>query len=86
MADRSKKLIHDKVVELASFLGKDASGLRNDEQIPAAGLDSAAIIELILWIEGTFDITIPQEDLTIENLGTIDAIHSYLERSGAAIS
>jgi len=49
--------------------------------IPESGvLDSVAILELIMWLEGTFDITIAQSDLTVENFGTIDAISSYLQR------
>lgn len=81
----SKPLIHSKIVELAHELGHDARNLKNDEQIPATGfLDSAAIMALILWLEDAFNFTIPQEDLTIENLGTIDSIAAYLEAHAGA--
>jgi acyl carrier protein len=43
-------------------------------------LDSVGILELITWFEMTFDITIPQPDLSVENFGTIDAMVSYLEQ------
>jgi D-alanine--poly(phosphoribitol) ligase subunit 2 len=86
MTKDSRPQIHAKVVELAGQLGKDARNLRFDQEIPATGfLDSAAIMELILWFEGEYGLTIPQEDLTLENLGTIDAMASYLERVGVGL-
>jgi acyl carrier protein len=79
MATDSRQQIHAKIVELASQLGRDASKLRFDEEIPATGmLDSAAIMELILWLEGAYGFEIPQEDLTLANLGTIDSMAAYV--------
>jgi D-alanine--poly(phosphoribitol) ligase subunit 2 len=81
-----RQQIHAKIVELARQLGKDARNLRFDQEIPSTGLlDSAAIMELILWFEGEYGLTIPQEDLILENLGTIDAMSSYLERVGVGL-
>jgi D-alanine--poly(phosphoribitol) ligase subunit 2 len=81
MANDPRQQIHAKIVQLAQQLGKDAQALRFDEEIPATGLlDSAAIMELILWLEDEFGITIPQEDLTLANLGTIDSMAGYLAR------
>ena len=83
MPTDSRQQIHAKIVQLAQQLGKDANSLRFDEEIPGTGfLDSAAIMELILWFEGQYGIEIPQEDLTLENLGTIDAMSGYLVRAG----
>ena len=82
MATDSRQQIHAKIVELASQLGRDASKLRFDEDIPSTGLlDSAAIMELILWLEGAYEFEIPQEDLTLANLGTIDSMSAYLARA-----
>ena len=79
-----KDLIYTKIVELARGLGQDAHSLTFDQKIPGSGyLDSAGILELILWLEAQFDIEIPQEDLTQANLGTIDAIGDYVSRSSA---
>jgi acyl carrier protein len=44
----------------------------------AAGLDSAAIMELIVWYEQRFGLEVDQDDLTIENFGTIDAMTRYV--------
>lgn len=37
-------------------------------------------MELILWFEGEYGLSIPQEDLTIANLGTINAMVAYLNK------
>lgn len=86
MASDSRRQIHAKIVELAHQLGKDARNLRFDEEIPATGLlDSAAIMELIFWLEGEYQLNVPQEDLTLTNFGTIDAMSNYLSRAGLGL-
>ena len=77
----ARRTIRDKVIELAGRRGVDASNLQDTELIPESGaLDSVGILELITWFEMTFDITIAQTDLTVENFGTIEAMASYLQR------
>jgi D-alanine--poly(phosphoribitol) ligase subunit 2 len=83
-ARNAQVAIHAKVVEIAKQLGNDARKLRFDEEIPASGLlDSAGLMELMMWFEAEFGLTVDQEDLTIENFGTIDAMVQYLIRSQA---
>ena len=78
---RSRSAIRAKIVDLARRRGIDASSLQDMDVIPESGvLDSVGILELITWFEMTFDITIPQPDLSVENFGTIDAMVSYLEQ------
>jgi D-alanine--poly(phosphoribitol) ligase subunit 2 len=79
-----KSAIRTKVVELARNLGMDASGIQDDEIIPATGyLDSAAILELVVWYEGAYDMTLAQEEINIDNLGSIDAMTDFvLARKG----
>lgn len=73
--------IREKVTELACRRGVDASSLGNSELLSDSGtLDSVGILELITWFEMTFDLAIPQDDLTIENFGSVDAIGGYLRR------
>lgn len=77
----ARRTIRGKVIELAGRRGVDASNLQDTELIPESGaLDSVGILELITWFEMTFDITIAQTDLTVENFGTIEAMASYLQR------
>jgi D-alanine--poly(phosphoribitol) ligase subunit 2 len=76
-----KETIHAKIVELASQLGRDAKKLKNDEVIPASGfLDSAALMELVMWFEFEHGLAIDQNEITLENFGTIDAMADYLKR------
>jgi acyl carrier protein len=44
-------------------------------------LDSADILELITWCETTFDLSIDQAHLTLENFGSVDAIARYLSHA-----
>lgn len=77
--------IHAQVVEIARQLGNDASKLKFDEEIPASGLlDSAGLMELMMWFETAYDLNIDQDDLTIANFGTIDAMVAYLGRNQSA--
>ncbi|HUK33234.1 MAG TPA: phosphopantetheine-binding protein [Vicinamibacterales bacterium] len=70
--------IRAKVVDLASRTARRPT-LGNDDVIPETGLlDSAAIMELIVWIETRFGMEIDQADLTLENFGTVNAIARYL--------
>jgi D-alanine--poly(phosphoribitol) ligase subunit 2 len=83
-ADAARNEIRAKVLELARRRGIKASNLRDDEVIPETGLlDSAAIMELIVWLETRFDVVIDQGDLTIENFGTVDAMVGYVTRAVA---
>jgi len=77
-----KRPIREKVIALAARRSVDVRPLHDGDVILESGaLDSVAVLELITWIELTFDLTIRQGDLTVENLGTIDAIAAYLERA-----
>jgi acyl carrier protein len=77
-----RKTIHVKVIELARQLGHDARNLSYDQEIPAGGLlDSPALMELILWFENEFGLEVDQDQLTLENFGTIERMASYAERS-----
>jgi acyl carrier protein len=80
MNDR-KQAIRAKIVELARQLGKDARRIKDDDVIPATGLlDSAGLMELVMWFEMENGLSIEQDQITMENFGTIDAMASYIER------
>ena len=47
--------------------------------LPATGLlDSNAILELVVWFETTYDFPIKQEEINIDNLGSINAMADFL--------
>ena len=47
-------------------------------------LDSTAILELILWLESSYNITIQNEELTPENFATLRNIEEFVQRSTAS--
>lgn len=79
--DEIRAAIRTKVMELAADLGEDASELEDDEIIPASGfIDSAAVLELVVWYEGEYDLPLEQSEINIDNLGSISAMVAYLIR------
>jgi acyl carrier protein len=82
--DAARNEIRAKVLDLARRRGMKVASLKDDEVIPETGLlDSAAIMELIVWLETRFDAVIEQGDLTVENFGTVDAMVGYVTRAMA---
>jgi acyl carrier protein len=73
-----KSAIRREIQRLAANLGADASGVADDDIIPALGiLDSASLLELIVWYEQYFKLSIPQSDLNIDNFGSIELMAGY---------
>ena len=76
-----KAAIRAKVIELAAALDADASDLDDDEIIPASGyLDSAAVMELVVWFEGEFDLRLTEDEINIDNLGSVNAMLGFVLR------
>ena len=84
--DAVKAAIRAKVIELAKALKIDATGLSDADIIPATGyLDSTAILELVVWYEQTYNLPLKQDEINIDNLGSIDAMTDFLlARKGAS--
>lgn len=77
--------IKARIVDIAAQTGDDASTLTPDEIIPATGLiDSTGLLELIAWYEKTYAIALTQEEINIDNLGTLtrmaDFVLNYRQR------
>lgn len=74
--------IREKVASLVKELGGDAGQIRDDDIIPATGLlDSAGILALVVWYEEAFDMKLKQEEINIDNLGSVESMTNYvLER------
>lgn len=77
--DAIKAAIRSKVIELAKAFNIDATALGDADIIPATGyLDSSAILELIVWYEQAYDFPLKQDEINIDNLGSIDAMTDFL--------
>ena len=73
--------IKAKIIEIAAQTGDDASELELDEIIPATGLiDSTGLLELIAWYEKTYEIPLAQEEINIDNLGTLTRMAEFVLR------
>ena len=72
--------IRNQVQKLAKALGRPVREVGDDEVLPRSGLlDSAAILELILWVENEFGLEVDQEDVSLDNFGTISKMAAYIE-------
>jgi acyl carrier protein len=77
--DAVKAAIRAKVVALARALGVQDATLDDDDIIPASGLlDSAAVLELVVWFEQAYDLPLKQDEINIDNLGSINAMADFL--------
>lgn len=54
-----------------------------DDDLELAGLDSMALLKVLLFIEARFGFWMPDEDLVAENIRTPRAMASYICRRSA---
>ncbi len=52
----------------------------DDELLLSGHLDSMAIFQLVAFIEGELGLTVPAQDITVENFRTAAVIGQYLAR------
>jgi acyl carrier protein len=61
----------------------DATAIADDATLADLGLDSTAILSLVVGLEDEFDIEIPDREINPDNFGRVDAIARYVaERVG----
>ena len=76
--------VKNKIIEIAARMGDDAGELQAGDIIPAAGLiDSAGLLELIAWYEDHYQIRLAQDEITIDNLGTLSSMADFVLRRKA---
>ncbi len=64
--------------ELVFIEDPDAFG--EDDDLLQAGLDSMAIMRLVLFIENEFGIVLPDDELAPENLRTLNHLENWINR------
>ena len=70
-------LVKEFIVE--NFLFGDGEGLENDASFLGGGIiDSTGILELIAYLEHTFDINVEDDELIPENLDSITNVCRFL--------
>jgi acyl carrier protein len=81
MAD-VKGAIRNFIIE--NFLFGNADGLKDDTSFLEEGIiDSTGVLELVTFLEETYEIQVDDEELIPENLDSIDNVAAYLERKMA---
>ena len=71
--------IRTKIVQLGQARGLKIASLDNDELLLEAGLlDSASVLELIVWLETMMDLEIDLGALTLENFGSVNRMVEFL--------
>jgi acyl carrier protein len=59
----------------------DESILKDDASFIKGGfIDSTGIMEIVLFIEDTFNIKVAEEEVTPENLDSINALVAFVEK------
>ncbi len=71
---------------LTQFLfTQDESKLADDVSLLGQGLiDSTGVLELVSFLERDFGIVLPDEEMTPENLDSVNALCALVERKQAA--
>ena len=75
--------LRDRLLRLvAQILGKPdaAAALPPEARLSELGMSSIKMVNLMLAVEGEFDLTIPQQDITPENFRSIASIETLLAR------
>lgn len=54
--------------------------------IESGVIDSTGAMELVMFIEETFDTTVPSEDINPDNLDTVNSITSLITRLTGALT
>jgi acyl carrier protein len=57
-----------------------ARGLSDEGSLSEMGMSSIKMVNLMLAVEGEFDLMIPQQDITPENFRSIASIEALLAR------
>jgi len=66
---------------IENFLFGDDNNLKNDASLLENGIiDSTGVLELISFLEETYEITIEDDEMLPENLDSIDNINAFLKK------
>jgi len=60
--------------------------VRADDDLEAAGLDSMALLRVLVFIEAHFGFWMPDQDLVAENIASPNALAKYICRPRGAVA
>lgn len=70
--------------ELLTYITKELAPGNPDidaEASLAGVVDSTAVMELVVWIEGKYGFDVEIDDITQENFGSVKALTAYIEKN-----
>ncbi len=82
-----KQNISEKVSQFIAeqFVFDEELSISNDDSLLESGtIDSTGILELVLFLEENFSISVEDEELVPENLDSINKIADFVTRKNAA--
>jgi acyl carrier protein len=66
---------------ITNFLFGDASSLQDDTSFMGSGIiDSTGILELVMFVESTFEIKVQPEEMLPENLDSVNHVAAFVAR------
>jgi acyl carrier protein len=63
-----------------NFLFGRNEKLSDDEQLLGNVVDSTGVVEFVVFLQERFDITVEDEEVTTENLGSVQHATTFIER------
>lgn len=67
------------------LLGQDASALEGDASFTDTGIiDSTGVLELVGFLEDTFEIQVADDDMSVENLDSLNRVVAFVGRKISA--
>ena len=79
MEKNIQKTFRNFIIE--NFLFEEDDGLKKDTSFLENGIiDSTGVLELVMFIEETYDISVDDDEIVPENLDSISNITKYIQR------
>ena len=82
MSDNTASRIHTFIAE-DLLMGQGVEFGNDDSLLEEGIIDSLGLLEVVTFIEGEFAIAVEDEEVTLDNFGSVGAIASYVESRGA---
>jgi acyl carrier protein len=75
----TKEEIEDKLRQgIASITSRDKSSIAVETPLHEMGIDSLSFVEILVFIEKSFNLRLIELDLTKKDLETVDALASFI--------
>lgn len=65
---------------VANFLSGRSEKLNDDEPLLGNVVDSTGVVELVTFLQEHFEITVDDDDVTNENLGSVRSAVAFIEQ------